>query len=197
MRKILIATLLTFPAMAFSQVKSVDVSTLIAGPSENFYLFANGMPSTPTKYTRINSGSPYYKENFEKATLVFPNGKAAKDQLIRLDLVTGEIQFKNDKGDEMIATIPVERIIFTTGTEGQPEVFLHGSLLPTEDKKLKTAWFLDCSTGNAPCYQLHSKKLDEYKQYNSATTEINIVDKKGFYTIQNNVLVEVKKGRKK
>jgi hypothetical protein len=101
---------LLFPLAGFAQ-KTINVDKEIIDPVKNgFFYTVAGVPFSLYKYAKIVSGSPFFKEEWMSGTATLANGTRARCDRMKLDLMSGEIIYKDSTGTELIATSPITRI---------------------------------------------------------------------------------------
>ena len=81
-----------------------------AGAQQNpFMNDAVGRPLyLQTNYTA--EGSPYLYENYRPAEITTTNNRVYKDVNVKINLAENIVQFINDRGEELVATIPIKQI---------------------------------------------------------------------------------------
>ena len=145
----------------------------------------NGMVYSPIKFVKVTAGTPFFKEEWMKATLVLDGGKAYSNVPTRLNLMDNEVNYRDAAGQEMIATSPIKFIIFTDSITGAKYEFILGDQLANVDKTLTKTWFQVLVNDKVSlCLQM-KKSIHETISYGSATTEQDIptID---FYYVQIN-----------
>ena len=151
-----------------------------------------GAPFVNTKYVSLVEGSPYFKDEWLKGVIVLDNGKEFKDFTVRLNLEQNEIQYKDEKGAEMVVTSPVKELVITDAS-GENYKFVHSSALPKTASPVKEGWYLWLCSGAAGLYKSFTKTLTEQRPYNSATTEQRIKTAETYLVLYNNTFMEIKK----
>src|ERR1700754_2235816 len=113
MRPIPYIILFIFSAVLVLAQQVVDVAKIEynqASSNGNITMSANGVLSSPVKFVRITSGTPYFSENWTKGTLVLEGGRAYSNLWLRLNLMDNEVDYKDVKGQEMTATTPIQYV---------------------------------------------------------------------------------------
>lgn len=196
--KLIIASLLAITPLALlAQVSNAEFSNSNNGRVINLNAFSNSIPRITDRYSKVESGSAFYKDAYAKADIELPNNKMVKDQMIKLDLVTNEVVYLNEKQQEMIVVMPVRKINLTDPETGKPETLLHGSTLPTEDRILMESWFLEVAAGNGTLYRHLYKRLEETKPFDGTAPLLNIITRETMYTIEDGKLIQYKKSKNK
>src|SRR6478735_2998867 len=89
------------------QVVNVDK---FEGSAMNFFKAVGGEPISNTKFVRVVEGSPYYFDNWMKGSVQIGD-KEYKPLLLRLNVLETTLEFKDQKGEMMICTEPVKRVV--------------------------------------------------------------------------------------
>ncbi len=152
----------------------------------------NGSPFLPAMYSSVTNGSAFYKDEFIPATIFLGGNRTAKSAFVRLDLVDNSIHYLTDKKEEFIVTQTVEKLVFEN-PDNTKEIFIAGNSLPTENTSYKNKWFLVIQQNDITVYKLYTKKIFEYKPFNSGALEKTIETYEKYFIIKDNILVESKK----
>lgn len=161
------------------QVINVDKDEYNAG---NYYLNMGGEPVVSAKFIRLVEGTPYYVDEWQKSTIITPQGKAIKDISIKLDLMDGTLHYLDAKGTEYIATTQVKEVVLNDSVTNKDFRFISSLSLPF----LKQGWYVPLVQGTASLYKSFDKTLREDKPYGSALTEQKIVTKEKYVIVYNN-----------
>ncbi|MGZ5285725.1 MAG: hypothetical protein ACXWB9_01005 [Flavisolibacter sp.] len=192
MRTILLMVALAFLQPLFAQ-RTVDVTSgdNRLGPSSFFTV--NGTPFANDKYVKLVEGTPYFQNDWLTGMVITPSGQEFKNISLKLNLHSGEVLYKDEKGSEMIATTPLKEVVLTDAL-GNNFRFIHSSSLPqNEANPLKAGWYQWLSSGSAGLYKYYNKQLSESAPYGSATTEQKIKTKEKFFIAYNNAYFEIAK----
>jgi hypothetical protein len=152
-----------------------------ASANGNITVSANGVISSPVKFVRIVSGTPFFAENWMKGTLVLEGGKAYANLWLRLDLLDNEINYKDANGQEMTATSPVQYISLIDSATGAKYDFVQGAQLGIGDKLLSKTFFQVLVNDKVSLLRHINKKIQENLTYGSATQEESIVTINAYY----------------
>lgn len=189
----LLVGMLLIQVMVFAQ--TTNTSNEESEKNMNVLLVTpNSSPFLPAMYSSITNGSAFYKDEFLPATIYLGGNRTAKSAFVRLDLVDNSIHYLNDKKEEFIVTQPVEKLIFEN-PDNAKEVFVAGNSLPTDNATYKNKWFLVMQQNDLTVYKLCTKKIFEYKPFNSGSLEKTIETFEKYFIIKDGVLVESKKSR--
>ncbi len=192
MRVILLLAAMACLQSLFAQ-KTVDVTSgdNRLGPSSFFTV--NGTPFASDKYVKLVEGSPYFQKDWLTGMLVAPSGQEYKNLTLKLNLHSGEILYKDEKGTEMIATTPIKEVVLTDAL-GNNFRFIHSSAMTqNEANPLKVGWYQWLASGTASLYKFYNKQLTESAPYGSATTEQKIKTKEKYLIAYNNAYFEISK----
>jgi hypothetical protein len=111
---------------------------------------------------------------------------------IKIDLLTNDIHYLDDKEKEFVATTPVKEIVLTDAAENNYR-FIHSSGLENILNVEKDKWYLWLASGTASLYKKFAKDLSESRPYGSATVEQRIRTQEKYLILYNNSFLEVKK----
>lgn len=146
----------------------------------------NGLLYSPVKFIKVTAGTPFFKEQWMKGTLVAEGGQAYKNLALRLNLMDNEVNYKDAAGQEMVTTSPIKYIILTDSSVGAKYEFALGDQMKNADKSLARTWFQVLVNGKVSlCLQMN-KKIHEAIPYGTATTEQDIVTINYYYLQMNN-----------
>jgi hypothetical protein len=182
--KKLLFSLLAFPCLMAGAQQKIDVN------SENnptaFFYSVGGEPVVTAKFTRLVEGTPYFKDEWIKGTIITPGGKEYKDIPVKLDLYHNEVRYMDNKEKEFIANTPIREVVIGANR------FVHSSSL-AGTSNVKEGWYQVLHSGTATLYKYHKKDLSETKPFNSAIYEQTIKTSAVYYVQYNNTLLEIKK----
>lgn len=162
-----------------------------AAPNATFLQTMQGQPITQKNTTVYTDGTPFYSNNWLKATIVTADGKMHKDISVRMNLLEGNVHYKDANGAEMVNISPVKEVIMQDA-DGRIITFVHSSSIPTSE--LGDVWLQQLShQGPVRIFKHIKKEVKEMKAYGSATTEMFVTDEKKYYLLSDNSLQKVKK----
>lgn len=139
----------------------------------------------------LDMGSPFFKEAWMKATLVFTNGKTQTGLLVKLDLFENNIHYLDGTGIENINLTPVREVILTDSISNKEYIFIHSSAIAATG--VQPGWYELLNKGKASLYKKTTKKLagtasqkseDEIKPLNTSTQ---------FYVLTSDKLLQIKR----
>jgi hypothetical protein len=154
----------------------------------NMLQVVGGNPVTNAKYVSLVEGSPYLQEEWIKGKLVTEQGYVFQDVFLRLNLIENTIHYKDPKGNEMIATMPIREVILPEQATSKTLRFVNSNILPSSKK----GWYLLLHNANVSFFKFYEKVLTENKPYNSATTEQRIRTNEKYFVMMKNVSHSVK-----
>jgi hypothetical protein len=154
----------------------------------NMLQVVGGNPVTNAKYVSLVEGSPYLQEEWIKGKLVTEQGYVFQDVFLRLNLIENTIHYKDPKGNEMIATMPIREVILPEQATSKTLRFVNSNILPSSKK----GWYLLLHNANVSFFKFYDKILSENRPYNSATTEQRIMTKEKYFVMMKNVSYPIK-----
>ena len=181
MKPFILIAFLSFTAVTAvaQQVINVDKDEYNAG---NFYHNMGGEPVVKAKFIRLVEGTPFYIDQWQKSTIITPQGKVIRDIPVKLDLLDGKLHYLDAKGTEYIASTHVQELVLNDSVNNKDYRFLSSFGLPL----LKQGWYVPLVQGTASLYKLFDKTVREDKPYGSALTEQRIVTKEKYVVVYNN-----------
>lgn len=188
MRSLILTTLSCITISTFAQ-KTVDVSKGSFNPATDFYV-VGGTPFVNTKFVSLVEGTPYFKEDWMKGSVVDKSGYMYKNLTLKLDLYDNELHYQDKEGTEMIATTPLKEV-FLYDNNNKAYHFVASDLISSEP--MKRGYYLYLDSGSVRLYKRFHKELTETKPYGSATVEQRVITVGEYFIIRNNEVLQVKK----
>jgi hypothetical protein len=186
--KYIIALSLAFCVVIASAQQVVDVNNDNQTISFKEVLYNVGGQNV-VKYVDFKSGSPYFKEDWLPTSLILNNGKLYEGLQAKLDIMSGGLIYKNEKGEELLAQSPIKEIIFTEGNDHF--VFINSStIVPNGSRKI---WYQQLQSGTVSLYKQFEKNIVEHTPFNSATVEQSIKTTEKYFLIKSYTLTPIKK----
>ena len=176
--------------MAAAQ-KVIDVSKENVTIGSGLFFSVGGEPFVNAKFVSLVEGTPYFKKDWLKASVIMPLGKEYKDVEVKLNLFDQQLHFKGEKNEELVATTPVREVIIAEADNKYH--FIHSSFITITGTQPKTGWYLRLDSGMASLYKSFTKEISENKPYGSATTEQKMHTMETYLIHYNNTLLEIKK----
>ena len=191
--KALLSLLLLCSACAFGQ-RRVNVETENTGlPPNAFLQSVNGVPATTNIYYKIVEGSPFFRPEWMKGSVTMVPEKEYKGITLKLDLMANELRFRDVKGEEMICSEPMRKVVLVDSATGMNYVFAHSSFVEEMASLTPAIWMEVRALGRACLYTQYKKTISETRPYGSATLEQYIVTLPIHYLVVNNKYIKVKK----
>lgn len=156
------------------------------------YQVAGGRPYVNVKFVELVDGTPFFKENYMKGSVVLTDNKGTAKGLLKLNMLDNELLYLDGKGKEMISTTPIQEITFTDTVSNVSYHLIYSSAFPAV-AKAKPGWYLQLTSGKASLFEFFNKQMLEHKPYGSATVQQKIETSEEFYILMNNMLMVVKK----
>jgi hypothetical protein len=182
--------MLIFISLEAGAQSTVDVTSGNVN-AMNFLRVVGGQPVTTPKFTKLVEGTPYFKDEWMKGSVILNGGSEHKNVSLKLDLFNNELHFLNETGEEYIANNDVKEVVLNNATGTTNYRFVHSSVFSNVIGK-KDGWYLCLHTGNASLYKYFQKSLTEDKPYNSATVEQMIQTKERYMVLYNSTFLELK-----
>lgn len=191
MRHLLFLIAILLFSECFAQ-RTIDVGKEDVRLGTSNFNVVGGTPFLNVKYVRLVEGSPYFKDKWMKGILISTGDEQYKNLTLKLDLIDNKIHYKDEKGNEFIATTPVKEAVLTDDA-GNNYKFVRISTLQKTNVPVKDGWCLWLGSGAAALYKFFNKNVYEQTPYNSATTEQYIKTTEKYMVVYNNLLIEIKK----
>lgn len=195
MRNLLIAGALLSSLGVYSQ-RVVDLAShdFSLSLGQTLIAVADDHPTSLAKYRDIVEGSPFFKDQWMKGLVLFREGKAFARVPIRLNILDNEVDYKNAKGQEMVATASLKQVILTDSVSGEEFTFVAGSTWRADYKDLDNTWLQVLTNDKVSLLRLIRKKVQTSSPgYGTNTTERSIVTDESYYVQMNDHLNRVKK----
>jgi hypothetical protein len=174
-----------------AQKTTVDVGKESVNVTTNLYYVVGGEPFVNAKFVRLVEGTPYFKDDWMKGTLVTKDGKSIHNVILKLDMVDNEVHYLDQKQNELIATLPVKEVMLIDTTSGIRFHFIRADFLPV---RAKDGWYQDLYIDEpASLYKLYDKIVSDTKPYGSATAEQRIRTADQYFVVANGTIKSIKK----
>lgn len=186
-----LAFCLLFFQKSFSQ-RTVDITKQDVTVDDRLFFAVSGEPFVTAKFVNIVEGTPYFKDEWMKATLWNKEHQRFSGVNVKLDLLENNIHYLDKSGKELIATTPVKQITLSDSS-GKRYNFFHLSTLPQPEKFIKAEWFLLLDSGYVSLYKFFYKTIFETRPYGAATYEQHIQTAGRYFVLYKNRFVEISK----
>jgi hypothetical protein len=172
--------------------KTVDVTTgNVSAMSPSFFNVVGGEPVVLVKFARLVEGTPYFKDEWMKGNVIVNGGRQYSGIYLKLDLFDNEVHFQDQKGNEMIATTSIQKLILIDSATQQAFNFINGEFIQA-NSRIK-GWYQLLADGKAMLLKKFNKQMQEVKPYGSATVEQSIITSPRYYILYNGNFTEIKK----
>ena len=161
------------------------------GSALHYFRAVGGEPLMNTKFVRLVDGSPYFSDKWIKGS-VFIEESEYRNFNLRVNILETTLEFMDRRGEQMICTMPVKKVILNDSIKGMQYRFVHSSFVP-ENVETRKSWLLELVSGTAKLYRLDKKQINEIRPYGSATTEQRIVTSHLYFLSNNSDLKRIKK----
>lgn len=153
--------------------------------------FSAGEPFSPVKYVKVVEGTPYFKEEWMRGSVLSKDNVEYMNLQLRLDLLSNTLEYIDKNGQQMVTTTPVREVRLVDSMTGQSFVFVHSSSIM--ENAPEQTWLQAVVSGKASLYKKINKSLLESKPYGSASTEQKILSTDQYYLFTGNSLYRIKK----
>lgn len=190
--KLSFVILLCSSTMSLQAQKTVDVAEgNTSAMSPSFFTVVNGEPVVFAKFAKIVDGTPYFSDEWMKGTVVLNGDNQFTGVYLKLDLFDNEVHYRDPKGNELVATTPVKRIILFDSSAQLVFNFISGPYI-NANSPVK-GWYQLLVEGKASLFKQISKHMREDKPYGSATIERSVTTTFQYYALYNGNFIQVKK----
>ena len=172
MRSLIFCYLLFICLPSFSQTIDVDKAEK-RSPVVNNLLTDAGTPFIEAKFVSLVSGSPFFNEKMMRGLLVSANGTEYRNILIRLNLLESQVNYLNDKNEELIVAVRMREVTLLDSVTKKNYHFINSDYIKTTDKPEKGFYHL-IQKGKAELYTQYRKTIKETRKFNAATYDQSI-----------------------
>jgi hypothetical protein len=174
--------------------KKVDVDKEAASTDRavNYLYTVAGTPFVTAKFARVVEGSPFFNEQMMQGAIILSEGKEYKNIKVRLNLLEAQVNYLDDKQNEMIASSPVKEVVLWDTILKKDHRFIFSDYIGSSQKLEKDFYEL-LQAGKAELYKQYKKSLLESKPYGFATFEQRIKTDTRYYVLVNGQWTKVKK----
>ncbi len=175
-----------------SAQKTVDVTKGdVNGMSPAFFNVGGGEPFVLAKFTRLVEGSPYFNDNWMKGNVIVNGERQYSGIYLKMDLYDNELHFQDQKGNEMIATTLIQKVLLVDTAAQRVYNFINGEFIQANSRV--KGWYQLLSEGKAILLKKFNKQMQEVKPYGSATVEQSIITSSRYYILYDGNFTEIKK----
>jgi hypothetical protein len=157
---------------SFSQTIDVDKTDKRSAAVNNLFT-SGGTPYIDAKFVRLVSGSPFFNEKMMRGIFISRDGTEYRNIIIRVNLMESQVNFLNNKQEEMIVGTPSREVTLLDTVNNKNYHFIFSDYIETTGKPEK-GFYQILQKGQAGLYVQHKKTLKETRPFNSATYEQSI-----------------------
>lgn len=154
-----------------------------------------GMPLRTRSYTDLK-GSPYFLDSWNKGIITQANGQSYKDVELKYDQLEDELIFRDQQGRELGFAIPVKEFKINYILEGVPKSSLFRNGFEPFKGSTEKNYYEILYDGPVKLAKKNVKHIEQYREYNSATTTKSVIERVKYYFYTANQLKEFKKDEK-
>ena len=184
-------TLVHFNALS-KKTLNVDKDIATKDAAVNYMYTVAGVPFMKAKFARVVEGSPFFNEQMMRGAIILSEGKEYKYLKVRLNLLETQVNYLNEKQEELIASSPIKEVILWDTVLGKDYRFVFSEHIVASVKPEKDFYEL-LQTGKADLYKQYKKTMRESKPYGSATFEQSIQTTNYYYILLNQQWTRIKK----
>jgi hypothetical protein len=126
-----------------------------------------------------------------KGNVVLNGDNQFTDVYLKLDLYNNEVHYRDPKGNELIATTPLKRIILFDSSAQLVFDFINGEYI-NANSPVK-GWYELLAQGKASGFKQIKKQMREDKPYGSATVERSVRTSVQYFALYNGSFIPIKK----
>ena len=159
---------------------------------QTFYQ-SGGAPYVPNqKYGRVIFGSAYLSEKWMPGSILLTNGTRYDSLRLRLDLLSGEVQYLDPLGDSLKVKAAIAELWLTDSRDNKRFHFYNGAskVIPALSQK---RWCQLLSDGEIMVLKEHNKEMNEQSGYGNASKEFSIDENPRYFLYTNGQLRTIKK----
>jgi len=172
--------------------KTVDVTDgNSSAMSPSFFTVVNGEPVVFAKFSKIVEGTPYFSDDWMKGNVVMNGGNQFAGVYVKLDLYDNEVHYRDLKGNELVATTPIQKLILFDSAAQLVFNFINGPYINANDKV--KGWYQLLAEGKASLLKQIKKHMHEDKPYGSATIERSVYTTFQYYALYSGNFIQIKK----
>lgn len=193
MKRLLIPFALSMIWLNSNSQKKVDVNkTPNTDRAVNYLYTVAGTPFVTAKFARVVEGSPFFKEQMMPGAIILSEGREYKNIKVRLNLLEAQVNYLDDRQNELIASTPVKEVVLWDTILKNDHRFIFSDHIGSSQKLEKDFYEL-LQAGKAELYKQHKKNMLESKPYGSATFEQRIRTELRYYVLFNGQWTRVRK----
>lgn len=154
-----------------------------------------GMPLRSRNYVDAK-GTPYYINDWSAGEIKQADGKIYKNMKLKYDQLEDDIIFKDTNGEELGFAMPVVEFKLNYSADGlQKTSLFRNGFAPFKGSSEKNYYEI-LYDGRIKLAKKNVKRIEQYREYNSAITTKSVIERIKYYTTKDNVLTEFKRDTK-
>jgi len=166
------------------------LSTSFVNAQEFFRLKESiGMPLRSRNYVNLK-GSPYFVNDWSKGVIKQSNGQSIKDIEVKYDQLQDELIFKDVNGQELGFAVPVIEFKIDYVVNGLAKSSLFRNGFEPFRGSTELSYYEVLYNGQLKLAKKNAKRVEEYREYNSATITKSIIERTKYYYYTANKLFE-------
>jgi hypothetical protein len=147
--------------------------------------------TTANRYEKVSEGSPWLRNYWCTAYITDGKGNTYLPVLIKIDLVADRLLYL-DKGAEMELVTPVMYLTAIDSLTNDSLKMVRADYYKLNNESVK-GWLQVEAMGKAILLQDLNKSLFENKAYNSAVTDLQVLDKNSWIILLDGTAYQIKK----
>ncbi len=183
---------LEFSIVTCQTTVDVNKNAPVGGGVTKYVNIVGGTPFVNTKFSTLVEGSPFFKDQIMRGSIISNDGKEYKNILLRLNLLESRVNYIDEKQTEMIVTTPIKEVILLDTIKNLHYQFVFFKYIETTDKPEEDFYEL-LQSGKVQLYKQHKKRMIENRPYNSATYEQSIKTDIKYYVLVSGKWIQIRK----
>jgi hypothetical protein len=147
------------------------------------------MPLRSRNYVNLK-GSPYFVNDWSKGVIKQSNGQSIKDVEVKYDQLQDELIFKDVNGQELGFAVPVVEFKIDYVVNGLAKSSLFRNGFEPFRGSTELSYYEVLYNGQLKLAKKNTKRVEEYREYNSAITTKSIIERTKYYYYTTNKLSE-------
>jgi len=184
--------LLCSSTISLQAQKTVDVTEgNTSAMSPAFFSVVGGEPFVFAKFAKIVDGTLYFSDEWMKGNVVVNGDNQYSGVYLKLDLYNNDVHYRDPKGNEMVASTPIQRLILFDSSAQLVFNFINGQYINAASPG--KGWYQLLAEGKASVFKQIKKQVTENKPYGSATIERSVHTSFQYYALYNGNFTQIKK----
>ena len=163
-------------------------------PTKGLFYVVGGQPYSLAKYTKVVDGTPFFKDEWMRGSVIIKSGEQYDNQMLRLDLIDNEVHYLDSIGQEMISTDAIVEVLMKDSLSGNRYRFVDSSAIAVpKSERPVNGWYQLLTIGAVNLFRKFQKEIVETRPYGAATYEESIKTSSVFFVAHNNMFIRIKK----